>query len=83
MENALRIHPADTVAVALKPLAQGEKALGVTLLSDIPAGHKFALAPVAAGENIIKYGFPPGYLRVDGLISSTFSFSSIFFRLVV
>ncbi|MDE6856377.1 MAG: UxaA family hydrolase, partial [Muribaculaceae bacterium] len=29
-----------------------------TLISDIPAGHKFALADIKEVENVIKYGFP-------------------------
>ena len=65
MENALRIHEKDTVAVALKALAKGEKILGVTLLSDISAGHKFALAFIPAGQSIIKYGQPIGHALSD------------------
>lgn len=49
------------MAVALLPLSAGEEALGVTLKSDIPAGHKFAIAEIAAGENVIKYGSPIGH----------------------
>ena len=60
MEKAVRIHPSDTVAVALCALSRGEMALGVELKEDIPAGHKFALAPMEKGEHIIKYGQPPG-----------------------
>ena len=54
MEKAIRIHPSDSVAVALCALQKGETALGVLLQQDIPAGHKFALRPIAQGENIIK-----------------------------
>ena len=60
MEKAVRIHPIDTVAVALAPLQKGETALGISLQNDIPAGHKFALTAIAQGENIIKYGQPIG-----------------------
>lgn len=35
--------------------------LGVSLLEDIPAGHKFALTDIAENENIVKYGFPIGH----------------------
>ena len=32
----------------------------VTLLEDIPQGHKFALAHIPAGGAVIKYGAPIG-----------------------
>ena len=49
MKESIRINPADTVAVALQDLP------------GIPAGHKFALRDIAAGEDIIKYGNPIGH----------------------
>lgn len=49
MKESIRINPADTVAVALQELP------------GIPAGHKFALRDIAAGEDIIKYGNPIGH----------------------
>lgn len=58
----IKINPADNVAVALEPLAKGEQVLGVTLQEDIPAGHKITLRDFAAGENVIKYGYPIGHL---------------------
>lgn len=64
MQTFLRIHPNDTVAVALKPLAAGTRLLiddhPVTLLEDIPQGHKFALYALHTGEPVIKYGSPIG-----------------------
>lgn len=67
MKDFLKINPADNVAVAINPLSAG-MALNVdgdeiTLVTDIPAGHKFALRDIAEGENIIKYGFPIGHAR--------------------
>jgi len=68
MKKALQIHPTDTVAVALTPLAAGETVLAggqtVTLAEDIPAGHKFALRPIAGGEPVLKYGQPIGAAAV-------------------
>lgn len=49
-------NPLDSVAVALAPLARGEVAAGLELADAIPAGHKFALRPMAAGEAVIKLG---------------------------
>ena len=59
--NVLIIHPRDNVAVALGALVAGETVAaqgveGFTASSDIPASHKIALADIAAGEEIIKYG---------------------------
>lgn len=57
MTRVLQIHPDDTVAVALEPVAAGTVApSGVTILDDIPQGHKFALADIAEGDEVIKYG---------------------------
>jgi altronate hydrolase len=50
------INEADNVAVALVPLKKGERHEGVTLLEDIPKGHKFALKEIKKGEQVIKYG---------------------------
>ncbi len=48
--KTLKIHERDNVAVML----EGEL-----------SGHKIATADIAAGENIIKYGYPIGHATVD------------------
>ncbi|MDE6117433.1 MAG: altronate dehydratase family protein [Duncaniella sp.] len=67
MKDYIKINPADNVAVAISPLKAGATVnVGgedITLVSDIPAGHKFALRDIAEGENVIKYGFPIGHTR--------------------
>ncbi len=67
MKRYLRINPSDNVVVALQTLSAGttieiedEK---ITLLTDVPAGHKCAIKDLAEGENVIKYGFPIGHTR--------------------
>ena len=64
MLDALRIHPGDSVAVALRPLRAGETARGAgfsaAVREDIPAGHKLALRDIAEGELVVKYGCPIG-----------------------
>ena len=65
MAKYIHINEADNVAVALEQLKQGETCLGVTLREDIPAGHKFALKDIPAGENVIKYAFPIGHATQD------------------
>lgn len=72
---AIRINPADIVAVALQPLAKGTSvsleamenapALTVTLKEDIVPGHKFALRNIKKDEPIIKYGYPIGAASQD------------------
>jgi altronate hydrolase len=61
---AIRIHPDDTVAVAIRPLAADEQVAvdgeSITLRTDVPAGHKFAIVPHAAGVPVLKYGFAIG-----------------------
>lgn len=57
------------MAVALHPMAKGETVtvgdFSVTAQEDIPQGHKIALIPVKAGEDIIKYGFAIGHAVTD------------------
>lgn len=60
----LKIHPTDVVAVAVEPLSKGSvyavDGKEITLLSDIPAGHKVALVDIPEGGKVIKYGYPIG-----------------------
>ncbi|MEJ6011540.1 altronate dehydratase family protein [Novosphingobium aquae] len=62
--SALRVHPDDSVAVALRPLAAGEHA-GVLLREAIDQGHKLALRAHAAGDVVTKYGLPIGVATQD------------------
>ena len=61
MLDFIRIHPADSVAVALRNVSKGTEFEGVCALCDIPQGHKMALSPVKKGEDVIKYGFAIGH----------------------
>lgn len=62
--TALVMHPKDNVATALIALKAGsivlleaqDRAPTVTLVSDVPRGHKFALVDLGEEEPIIKYG---------------------------
>ena len=69
MQDFIRINHDDNVAVALRPIAKGEQlCVGqyqVTTLEEIPQGHKFALKPIGAGEEVIKYGFRIGFAKED------------------
>lgn len=57
----IQIHPSDTVAVALHPVAKGAVFAGVTAREDIPQGHKMALKEIPSGGQVIKYGFSIGH----------------------
>ena len=57
MPLAIKINPKDNVVVALHPIAKGTAVpvdgASVTAVEDIPQGHKMAIAPIHAGENVI------------------------------
>lgn len=61
---AVRVTPDDDVAVAVRPLAAGTtvdvEGVRVTLVDDVPAGHKIALRALELDEAVHKYGFPIG-----------------------
>lgn len=64
MQDFMRIHEQDNVAVALRDLEKGRKlqSAGVrtVLNEDIPMGHKLSLREIEKGEPVVKYGFPIG-----------------------
>src|SRR5687768_4066520 len=59
-QNVLKVHPGDNVLVALSNLANGARLtyLGqeYILQEDIPAKHKFFMADMNEGEEVIMYG---------------------------
>lgn len=67
MQEFIKIHPQDNVAVALCPLPAGRTLTVDTqelvLAEDIPQGHKFALSEIAKGAQVVKYGSPIGFAR--------------------
>lgn len=62
----IQITPQDDVAVATEELSKGEAVyLGdelITLLDQVPFGHKVALRDISAGEHLTKYGYPIGHV---------------------
>jgi len=60
-KSFIHIDQRDNVAVAVEAIPAGATAMGITVAEGIPVGHKMALADIAAGENIVKYGFPIGH----------------------
>jgi altronate dehydratase small subunit len=63
-KKVLVFHRNDNVAVALTDLKRGQEVevevngekLKITLLNDIPFGHKFAIRDIPEGREVIKYG---------------------------
>ena len=69
MRSVLVISDRDNVATALEALepGRGVEIRGSTIVvrDAIPRGHKIALASIASGEAVIKYGSPIGLASVD------------------
>jgi altronate hydrolase len=68
--NVLRVHEDDSVVIAASPLTKGtviaDQNEQITLLSDIPMGHKIATRDIKKGENVIRYGNPiHPHVRLD------------------
>jgi altronate dehydratase len=56
--DTIRLHPADNVIIALKDNPAGAVLAGcpAPLATAVPRGHKIAVAAVAAGQNVLRYG---------------------------
>lgn len=69
MNKFIKIHQADNVVVATEEL---QKATVITvddkeivLGANIPLGHKIAIAPIAQGEEVLKYSYVIGAAKED------------------
>ncbi len=64
MVDAVIVHAGDSVATLLHDGGAGDRidtgTAVLTLAHDVPRGHKIALAPIAAGTDVMKYGFSIG-----------------------
>ncbi len=64
MNKCLVMNPQDNVATTIQELKKGEKVTvtvgeekrEITITQDIPFGHKFAIAGIAKGDDVFKYG---------------------------
>ena len=63
----LTLHPQDNIAVALADISADEVdgASGVTTLQSVKQGHKIAIAPISAGQNVLRYGQTIGQATAD------------------
>ena len=66
-QQSITLHPRDNVAVALQDLDPGTvlDGSGVALRQSVVRGHKIALAPIRAGEAVLRYGQIIGQARTD------------------
>ena len=65
----IKINPADSVVVCLRPFVKGETMMvdekEITVVQDTPMGHKILIKDTAEGTDIIKYGYPIGHAVKD------------------
>ncbi|WP_297512152.1 UxaA family hydrolase [uncultured Caulobacter sp.] len=68
-ESIHPVDPRDHVATALRDLAAGETlelhGRSIVAQAAVPKGHKIAIRAVAAGEDVLKYGWPIGRATAD------------------
>ena len=69
MQEVIKIHATDNVAVALADLTEGQlieiDETTITLRGPVARGHKLALRDLPTGSQIIKYGLPIGHAKED------------------
>ncbi len=69
ISSFIKINPADSVVVCLRPFSKGEKVTvdgkEIEVLQDTPAGHKVLIKDATKGTDIIKYGYPIGHAKED------------------
>jgi altronate hydrolase len=54
--RTIRLNMADNVVVAVDPVEPGGVVEGVAAVNRVPRGHKMAVAPIAEGEPVRKFG---------------------------
>lgn len=75
VHQALVHQPGDDVAIAVSPIATGEKVTiayldaeemeTITARSDVPYGHKIAVRDRSAGDSVTEYGTQIGVAVAD------------------
>lgn len=65
--RTLKLHPKDNIVIALADLAAGSEctADGPNALQSVKQGHKIAIALIAAGQNVLRYGQIIGQAKSD------------------
>src|SRR5690606_25427238 len=75
MNEWIKLHEKDSVAIALRPYKQGEQlqldsASPITVQDEVPFGHKIALQRIKQGEHVLKFGYSIGVATTDIEIGS-------------
>ena len=67
MSPLIRLHASDNVLVVREPLGLGQvlPEFGLRTKAQLPAGHKIAARPIAAGERVLKYNVVIGAAMRD------------------
>ncbi|NDW43564.1 UxaA family hydrolase [Ruegeria sp. PrR005] len=65
MKPYVRLDPSDTVVTATRPLEADTQIEGITVLTQIPTGHKVAMRPMPKGAEVRKYAQLIGYAATD------------------
>ncbi len=65
--DTVRLNPDDNVVIALRELQAGEHPSGLSapLANQVQRGHKIAVEPIKAGDNVIRYGQIIGQAKSD------------------
>lgn len=64
----VRLHASDNIVVALSDLNAGDQIDGCVLQASVNRGHKFAVAPIAQGEIVRRYGQMIGVAQTDIMV---------------
>src|SRR5215207_465176 len=62
--RVVRLSASDNLVVAVDLIEKGARVFGETALARIPKGHKMAIAPIAAGAPVVKFGQVIGSAKV-------------------
>ncbi|MCU4164775.1 UxaA family hydrolase [Carboxylicivirga caseinilyticus] len=69
MKNSIKIHPDDSVVIALEAISKGDLILvegnEIVVNDDVPQGHKIAIKSINKGEHILKYAASIGIAQAD------------------
>lgn len=67
MSDSIVLHPNDNVVIALRDMETGEQINypggSVILTEPVGRGHKVLIAPVAEGDNVLKFGYSIGLAK--------------------
>ncbi|MDA1311201.1 MAG: altronate dehydratase [Proteobacteria bacterium] len=79
---AIRLNPADNVAVALKEIATGTTIPGSNVVTReiVPPGYKLAMRDITQGEPILKYNVTVGFAKSDLMAGTMLHNHNVEFR---